>query len=89
MLSTPAGRPASWAISARTCASSGVSGAGFSTMVAPATIAGASFSIVVKSGTFHGTMPPTTPTGSLRTRALLPIVPARSSVNAYSLARPA
>jgi hypothetical protein len=42
--------------SARMIASSGVSGAGLRTTVAPAASAGASFSMVTKSGTFHGTM---------------------------------
>ena len=48
-------------------ASSGVSGEGLSTIVQPESSAGASFDIVTNCGTFHGTMAPTTPTGSRRT----------------------
>ena len=45
MLTTPAGRPAASRISASTLASSGVSGAGLSTMVEPDASAGASLSM--------------------------------------------
>ncbi len=87
MLSTPAGSPASCTASARRYAFSGVSGAGFSTMVEPEASAGASFSMVTNSGTFHGTMAPTTPTGSRRT-SVGPSTPWRRSSNAYSRASP-
>ena len=63
----PAGMPASSASSAMRTASSGVSGAGLSTMVQPASSAGASFDIVTNCGTFHGTIAATTPTASRRT----------------------
>ena len=55
-------------------ASSGVSGAGLSTMVEPEARAGASLSMAMNSGTFHGMMPAATPTGSWRTR-VGPIMP--------------
>ena len=86
MLSTPAGSPASSTTSASRYASSGVSGAGFSTTVEPDASAGPSFSMVMNSGTFHGTIAPTTPTGSRRTSAG-PSTPWRHSSNAYSRAR--
>ena len=63
-LSAPAGRPASAASAARRNAVSGVSGAGFSTTVQPAASAGAIFHSAIASGKFHGTIAPTTPTGS-------------------------
>ena len=80
MLSTPAGSPASCTISARRYASSGVSGDGFSTTVEPDARAGPSFSDVTNSGTFHGTIAPTTPTGSRRT-SVGPRMPGRRSSN--------
>ena len=43
---------------------SGVSSAGFNTTVLPAASAGASFHEEIASGKFHGTMRPTTPSGS-------------------------
>ena len=66
---------------------SGVSGAGFKTTVEPDASAGASLSMVTNSGTFQGTIAPTTPTGSRRT-SVGPSTPARRSSNAYSRARP-
>ena len=66
-LKTPSGTPASSRTSARMNASSGVSGDGFRTNVQPASSAGASFMAVSPSGTFHGRIAPTTPTGSRRT----------------------
>jgi len=86
MFTTPGGRPANEIASASSTASSGVSGAGFNTTVAPAASAGPSFSIAVNCGTFHGTMAATTPTGSRRTSAA-PIMPERTSSNGYSRAR--
>ena len=77
-LNTPAGMPASCASSASTNVSTGVSGAGLSTIAEPEASVGANFSIVMNSGTFHGMMPATTPTGSLRTRAG-PNMPGRTS----------
>src|SRR5881396_1575293 len=62
-LSTPAGSPASCAISARHSAVSGVNSAGFSTTVFPAASAGAIFHATMSRGKFQGTICPTTPTG--------------------------
>ena len=45
---------------------SGVSEAGFRTIVHPAARAGANFQPAMLSGKFHGTMAPTTPIGSWR-----------------------
>src|SRR5262249_58907890 len=87
MLITPAGTPAARIASARMMASSGVSGAGLSTTVAPAAIAGASFRIVTKNGTFQGTIQPATPTGSRRTSAG-PSTPRRTPSNGYVRATP-
>jgi hypothetical protein len=43
---------------------SGVSSAGFSTIVQPVASAGAIFSITIGSGEFHGVIAPQTPIGS-------------------------
>jgi hypothetical protein len=43
---------------------SGVCSAGFSTTVFPQASAGAIFQAAMSSGKFHGTIAPTTPTGS-------------------------
>lgn len=43
---------------------SGVISAGFTTIVQPQASAGAIFHMPIISGKFHGTMAPTTPTGS-------------------------
>src|SRR4029077_716495 len=63
-LSAPGGRPASSTISPSIRAVSGVSCAGLSTTVQPAASAGATFQVARLSGKFHGTIAPTTPTGS-------------------------
>ena len=83
---TPAGSPASCTSSARITASRGVSGAGFTTTVAPAASAGPSFSMIVKSGTFQGTMAAATPTGSWRTSDG-PMRPVRTSSKGNSRVR--
>jgi hypothetical protein len=62
--SAPGGSPASAPISASSSAVSGVSLAGLSTTVQPAASAGATFHEARLSGKFHGTIAPTTPTGS-------------------------
>ena len=62
--STPSGRPASANISANAFVVKGVSAAGLSTTVQPASSAGPSLLTARNSGTFHATMAPTTPTGS-------------------------
>ena len=46
----------------------GVSGAGLSTTVLPVARAWPSLLSVTSNGKFHGTMAPTTPTGSFQTR---------------------
>ena len=63
-LTTPSGRPASSASRSNSSAVSGVSSAGLSTTVLPAASAGASFHEAIASGKFHGTISPTTPSGS-------------------------
>ena len=65
-LSAPGGRPASTTRSPSSRAVSGVSCAGFKTTVHPAASAGAIFQEARLSGKFHGTIAPTTPTGSRR-----------------------
>ena len=67
MLTTPAGTM-SLINSAMRSVASGVKGEGFSTMVQPDSMAGAIFCIAIITGKFHGTMPPTTPTGTRRVR---------------------
>ena len=79
------GSPASAKISARRKASSGVSGAGLKTTVHPAASDGASLAAAMKSGTFHGAMAPTTPTGSLVTSTCGFSMPARTSSKAYEV----
>ena len=63
-LNAPAGKPASWTSSANSSAVSGVSEAGFKTIVHPVASAGANFQLAMLSGKFHGTIAPTTPIGS-------------------------
>ena len=64
MLRTPAGSPASCAISANASAVSGVNSAGLSTTVFPAASAGATFHASMCRGKFQGMICPTTPTGA-------------------------
>ena len=71
-LSTPSGRPASSAIRSRRSAVSGVSSAGLRTIVLPAASAGATFHEAITSGKFHGTISPTTPSGSRKVMATPP-----------------
>ena len=61
---TPSGRPASSASSAILIAVSGVSSAGLATTVFPEASAGAMPQAKIGIGKFHGTIRPTTPTGS-------------------------
>ena len=61
---TPSGRPASRASSPSRIAVIGVSSAGLSTTVLPAARAGAKPQPAIGIGKFHGTMMPTTPSGS-------------------------
>ena len=71
-LTTPSGMPASSAICSKRSAVSGVSSAGLSTTVLPAASAGASFHDAIVSGKFHGTISPTTPSGSRNVMATPP-----------------
>ena len=64
-LSTPGGRN-SWQTSASSSTQSGASSAAFSTSVLPAMSAGAILIADRIAGAFHGTMAPTTPSGSRR-----------------------
>ncbi len=61
---TSSGRPASRASSPSRIAVSGVSSAGLSTTVLPAASAGPNPQPAIGIGKFHGTMMPTTPSGS-------------------------
>ncbi len=61
---TSGGSPASRASSAMRSAVSGVSSAGLSTTVLPAASAGANAQAAMGIGKFHGTIAPTTPSGS-------------------------
>ena len=61
---TPSGSPASSASSAIRIAVSGVASAGLATTTHPAASAGAMPQDKMGIGKFHGTMSPTTPTGS-------------------------
>ena len=63
-LTTPSGIPASSTSSASRSAESGVSSAGLRTTVFPHASAGPSFQEEMLSGKFHGTIRPTTPSGS-------------------------
>src|SRR2546430_13736617 len=60
----PGGRPAAGAFPPTSRAVGGVSWAGLSTTVHPAASAGATFHVARFKGKFHGTIAPTTPTGS-------------------------
>ena len=80
------GQPGSAKISASRKASNGVSGAGLYTTVQPATSDGASLAAAMKSGTFHGAMAPTTPTGSLVTSTCGLSMPVRTSSKAKVVA---
>jgi hypothetical protein len=62
-LNTPLGMPASSASAASARAVSGVSEAGFSTMVQPTASAGPALRVIMAAGKFHGVMAATTPTG--------------------------
>ncbi len=64
--STPAGRPASSASTARARADRGVSSAGLATTVQPAARAGPNLRAIIATGKFQGVITATTPTGSRR-----------------------
>ena len=68
-LNTPSGIPASLASSATRNRVSGVVSDGLITMEQPAASAGITFHMPIISGKFHGTIPATTPTGSLHVHA--------------------
>ncbi len=69
---TPSGIPASSASSASRRAVSGVSSAGFTTMVLPVARAGPTFHEVMAAGKFQGMMAATTPSGSWKVRSTPP-----------------
>ena len=71
-LTTPSGMPASSTSSESRSADIGVSSAGFSTTVLPHASAGPSFQEEMLSGKFHGTIRPTTPSGSRNVRSTPP-----------------
>ena len=66
------GIPASRQSSPSRIAESGVSSAGFRTTVLPHASAGPSFQLAMFAGKFHGTMRPTTPSGSRKVAATPP-----------------
>src|SRR5215469_15201575 len=68
-LNTPGGMPASTASSAALIAVSGDFSDGLSTSEFPVANTGANFHAAMMSGKFHGTMAPTTPSGSRVTSA--------------------
>jgi hypothetical protein len=61
------------AISEKRSAVRGVSSAGFGTTVLPAASAGPSFHEAMATGKFHGTIRPTTPSGSRNVNACPPV----------------
>ncbi len=71
-VSTPSGSPASTASSPIRMAVSGVISAGLSTTVFPAAMAGANPQPAMGIGKFHGTMMPTTPSGSWKVMSTPP-----------------
>ena len=71
-VNTPSGRPASRASSPSRIAVSGVSSAGLSSTVLPAASAGAKPQPAIGIGKFHGTITPTTPSGSLKVMSTPP-----------------
>ena len=71
-MSTCSGSPASSASSPSRIAVSGVSSAGLSTTVLPAASAGAKPQPAIGIGKFHGTMMPTTPSGSWKVTSMPP-----------------
>jgi hypothetical protein len=85
---TPSGNPASANNDPSHSASSGVSGAGLRIAVHPASSAGTSLLTAMNSGTFHGMIAATTPTGSRRTR-VSPKSPVRVSSQGKLSASPA
>src|SRR2546423_6541776 len=86
-LRAPGGSPAATAISPSSRAVRGVSCAGFKTTVHPAASAGATFHEARFSGKFHGTIAPTTPTGSRSVEVQK--LPLAGSVSPVSLSAPA
>ena len=70
--STPSGMPASSASSPKRIAVSGVVSAGLRIAVLPAASAGPTFHDAISSGKFHGTISPTTPSGSWNVRSTPP-----------------
>ena len=71
-LSTPAGRPARWTMSASAHGDAGTSSAGLKTTQLPNASAGAIFHAGIASGKFHGVIAATTPSGSRVTSTSMP-----------------
>ena len=71
-VNTSSGSPASSASSASRIAVSGVSSAGLRTTVLPAASAGANAQPAIGIGKFHGTIAPTTPSGSRKVMSTPP-----------------
>ena len=69
---TPAGRPASWAMSASSDAVSGAHSGGLRTTQLPAASAGPMRHVASMRGAFHGVMMATTPAGSYVMRSRWP-----------------
>ena len=67
MFTTPFGNPTSRINSAKRKLVSGVNSLGFRTIVFPAARAGPIFQLQNINGKFHGTIAPTTPSGSRKT----------------------
>ncbi len=88
MLTTPGGTPASTSTSPSRNELTGASGDGLRMIGAPAASAAPSFMAVMNSGTFQGTIPAATPTGTFWTRHG-PTMPGRSSLKAKPSARSA
>ena len=64
MLNTPAGKPASSTISAKSAELSGATSLGLRTIVQPTPSAGTTLSVTWFIGQFHGVINAATPTGS-------------------------
>ena len=69
-LNTPAGKPASWIISANNRPESGAISEGFNTMVQPDASAGTALSTIWFMGQFQGVIKAVTPMGSITVRSL-------------------
>ncbi len=71
-LHTPPGSPTSWRMLARASIDSGVTCAGFTTIVQPAAMAGPTLRVPIAIGKFHGVISRHGPTGWRMVRRRLP-----------------